>query len=530
MILGVNFIGHDPGFAIVDQGVIRDVVEMERVNGDRFGLKWPLSTYKVFKSKTIARNIKKYINATHGFWESYAKHIDKVAVPGLYTKKAIARKQQYRYISQLIKTVNIRFKSNIPSEFCNVGHHMSHAALACFTSPFQSSVVVSIDGQGNDGYFRIFLHEGNKLSKHANYPLCVGMAYESNTILINDIFGYLAAGKLMGLSSYGKRTDKYYKEAKKFIKTWSRKKARNWRNRFPGVKHDKTQNWMNSFQEAWSDVVIETIGKHVSRDDNLCLTGGCALNGITNYKIHSTMTKNLYIPPNPSDSGLSCGAALYCYYMEGKYPYTPVKHQSPFLGIPISDYDKLDDYTKRSDYVGKVSLSELSKSIRQKKIIGCMSGRSEIGPRALGNRSIVCDCSSADMRDIINSKVKFREWYRPFAPIVRKEDTLKYFEFDGESSYMSYVAPIREAFKSKIPAVCHVDGTGRLQTVTKDSNSFFYDLLTEYDKQFDTGVLLNTSFNIKGKAILSSLAVAFSVLDTTELDGVYIDGHFWRKS
>jgi carbamoyltransferase len=537
LILGLHLIGHDPGFTVIEHGKIIDILELERINGDRFGLKWPLSGGKVVNFK---KHIKTYIDKTSFFWENYSSKIQSVATPGLYRKK-VYDKIHHQYIEYLIKYLNSKFKTNISTDISETGHHMSHAALACFTSPFNYSIIASIDGQGNDGYFNIYEQKNNELKQIKKYQLMLGQAYQANAKIINDQFGHpqAAPGKLMGLSSYGVYKKEYYKKARKFIIKFStnkkfKKKFTNPRikikTKYNGVNDKNSQNWMNSFQSAWTDIILEILKKHVDPNTNLCLTGGCALNGITNYQIYNQITKNIYIPPNPGDCGAYCGAALYRFYVLEKNKYNPILFQTPFLGIPVTDQNELEKYNNRSDYKGKINIEELCTILRMKKIIGIIHGKSEIGPRALGNRSILCDCSSPEMRDIINNKVKFREWYRPFAPIVRKEDASKYFNFDGDSYYMSYVVPVREQFRDEIPAVCHIDGTARLQTVTKQSNSFLYCLLTKYAEKYKTGVLLNTSFNIKGQAILSSFKDAFFVLDNTELDGLYTNGHLWLKS
>ena len=166
----------------------------------------------------------------------------------------------------------------------------------------------------------------------------------------------------------------------------------------------------------------------------------------------------------------------------------------------------------------KVDMKTLIEDLKNGKIVGLIQGECEIGPRALGFRSILCDPSYPDMKDTLNAKVKFREWYRPFAPACRYEDAPKYFNsvnFENMEC-MSFVAEVKEEYKEQLQSITHVDNTARLQTVTKESNPFFYDLLTEWD-----GVLLNTSFNVQGKPILNTLKDAIDILNKTQLDYVY---------
>jgi len=201
LILGLHLIGHDPGFTVIEHGKIIDILELERINGDRFGLKWPLSGGKVVNFK---KHIKTYIDKTSFFWENYSSKIQSVATPGLYRKK-VYDKIHHQYIEYLIKYLNSKFKTNISTDISETGHHMSHAALACFTSPFNYSIIASIDGQGNDGYFNIYEQKNNELKQIKKYQLMLGQAYQANAKIINDQFGHpqAAPGKLMGLSSYG---------------------------------------------------------------------------------------------------------------------------------------------------------------------------------------------------------------------------------------------------------------------------------------------------------------------------------------
>jgi carbamoyltransferase len=163
------------------------------------------------------------------------------------------------------------------------------------------------------------------------------------------------------------------------------------------------------------------------------------------------------------------------------------------------------------------------------KIIGVVKNQSEHGPRALGNRSIICNPSIAEMKDILNDKVKHREWYRPFAPVVRQEDVSKYFEFEGESRWMSFCPKVRLEWRDKLAAITHVDNTARVQTVTREQNEFLYDLLTEFEKKTGVGVLLNTSFNVNGKPILSTYKDAFIIYNNTELDCLLLEDYYIRK-
>ena len=167
--------------------------------------------------------------------------------------------------------------------------------------------------------------------------------------------------------------------------------------------------------------------------------------------------------------------------------------------------------------------------IKEGKIGGIIKGYSEVGPRALGNRSIICDPSFPEMKDIINAKVKFREWFRPFAPVCREEDKDLYFDNAFDSEYMSYAPHVKVEYRKVFPSITHEDGTARLQTVTKEQNTLFYDILTELKERGNPAVIMNTSFNIKGKPILTSIEDSFYVLENTELDFIIVDNLIFFK-
>jgi carbamoyltransferase len=171
----------------------------------------------------------------------------------------------------------------------------------------------------------------------------------------------------------------------------------------------------------------------------------------------------------------------------------------------------------------------LAQDLLEGKIVGVARGKAEHGARALGNRSILCNPSIPDMKDTLNEKVKHREWYRPFAPVVRLEDVSKYFEWEGESRWMSFCPKVKEEWREKLAAITHIDGTARVQTVTREQNEWLYDLLTEFDRINGVGVLLNTSFNVDGKPILSSIKDAFKILESTQMDGLVIENYYFKK-
>lgn len=282
-------------------------------------------------------------------------------------------------------------------------------------------------------------------------------------------------------------------------------------------------------QKACEELVFEKINPFLEKykDLPIVLSGGGALNIILNTKIKKETGRSVFVGPDPSDCGLALGAMLS--YLRPDKPYS-----DPYTGMPILDINSLGYYMM--EYVGVNSdLSKytilpecrdkvpyIAKLISEGKILGIIRNNSERGPRALGNRSIICSASIPGIKDTLNFKVKFREWFRPFAPVVRLEDISKYFDWEGESRYMNFCIDVKEEYKEKLEAITHVDGTARVQTITRQQNWFLYDILTELDKLTGIGVTVNTSFNVNGKPLINTVKDAFYMLENTQLDGVII--------
>ncbi|MFH1759314.1 MAG: carbamoyltransferase C-terminal domain-containing protein [Patescibacteria group bacterium] len=289
-------------------------------------------------------------------------------------------------------------------------------------------------------------------------------------------------------------------------------------------------------QGEFERVVIETIKRYqqLTGLENLCMAGGGALNTVCNTKIlQETGIKKIHIFPTAGDPGQSIGNAFYGYYIYGD-------HQGNKFNIWKRDYRKntytSDDIQKALFSIQKVTNLVIPKStnfvfkkvdniikvtaklIAEGKIVGWFQGGSEIGPRALGHRSILCDPRPANMKDILNQKVKHRESFRPFAASVLRSKVKNFFDFDIDSPFMLLVVPVREDVRSKIPAVTHIDGTCRVQTVTKQDNDIYYDLINEFYRLTGIPLVLNTSFNLAGEPIVETPADAIKCFLSTQMD------------
>jgi carbamoyltransferase len=285
---------------------------------------------------------------------------------------------------------------------------------------------------------------------------------------------------------------------------------------------ENAYNFARTAQEAFEEVFFKYADEFIKKYNlPLVLTGGCALNIVLNTRVKERYGLDVFVAPNSTDCGLPVG--FLC------------KHFKPtniidvtYKGVGVLDKFSLMEYVN-TRHARTASMDVMLNDLMGGRILGVVQGNAEHGPRALGNRSIICSPIPHDMKDILNLKVKHREWYRPFAPVVRLEDINKYFEWDKESKWMSFCPKVKEEWKSKLGAITHIDGTARVQTVTKEQNEWLYNLLTKFEEKTGVGVLLNTSFNVDGKPILSTIKDAFKILEKTEMDCLIIENYYFKK-
>ena len=272
---------------------------------------------------------------------------------------------------------------------------------------------------------------------------------------------------------------------------------------------------------------------------NICLSGGVALNSVLNGKILSqTKFKNIFIQPSAGDSGTVIGAAKYAYHKTvkgGKREHIDHSYLGPEYTTGEIRKHLVENKIKFMEFKSKSELLKTAVGILKKKnVIALFQGRMEWGPRALGNRSILADSRHSDMRDVLNAKVKHREMFRPFAPVVCIDDAPDYFECDKPipepTDFMLMVYPIKKRQQKKIPSVTHVDGSGRLQTIRRKQNPFYFDLVKEFGKQSGVPILINTSFNIRGEPIVCNPNDAYSCMMGTGIDYLIMDRFLIKRS
>ena len=282
----------------------------------------------------------------------------------------------------------------------------------------------------------------------------------------------------------------------------------------------------SSVQAALEDALLYLV-QHLRercRSDNLCYAGGVALNSVANERIiRESGFKNVYIMPAAEDSGAAIGAAYHGLWQLTQHnSQCRILHDAPGRTYTLADVSAALDQTSNVNVVHSTNvISDAVELVCDGKIIGWFDGGSELGPRALGQRSILCDPRQPDAKDTLNRRVKMRESFRPFAPAVLLEEAPNWFEFDGatpESPFMLRVCQVKHEKKDRVPAVVHVDGTGRLQTLTRENNGRFYELVKKFHEETGVPILLNTSFNRMGQPIIETPADAIQCLVDTGLD------------
>lgn len=429
-------------------------------------------------------------------------------------------------------------------------HHLTHAANACFNSPYDEAACLIVDGMGEKSSIDYFTYKNGKIQ---SAPIKVKRSFKSlglfYTIICENLgFDPLKGEewKVMGLAPYGKLDQKVYDLLKSSlqVKNGNFEVPKNVNAimkqikdmaRAPGESYEQFKDFAYTGQQVFSEIFMDLIDAiyEYSPSKNLAIAGGCALNSsFMGTALDKSKFENIYVPSAPADNGNAIGAALLAYQQD--YPNWKPKTeiQLPYTGSAVKQksLDKLHQYShlKITD-CGDAVYQKTAEFLAQGKIIGWCQGRAEFGPRSLGNRSILANPAYPDMKDIINAKVKFREEFRPFAPSILHEYGEEYFESYQESPYMERTLVFKEAVRDKVPAVVHIDNTGRLQTVKKEWNEPYYNLIEAFRQQTGVPLVLNTSFNIMGKPIVHGVEDMLAVFLMSGIDVLVINNTIYEK-
>lgn len=471
-------------------------------------------------------------------------------------------------------------------------HHLSHAASAFYPSPYEKAAILTIDGVGEWATASICSGEGNKITilKELRFPHSLGLLYSAFTYFLGFKVNS-GEYKLMGLAPYGNpsspEVDKYVDTIKNELivikedgSIWLDQKyfdyatglkmvnEGEWERMF-GMKTRRPEDPLEShhcnlglaIQRVTEEVVVKMAkeAKRLTGADYLCLAGGVALNCVSNGKLQKAdVFKEVFIQPAAGDAGGALGAALTAYYIyfdqKRVINYTQDAMSGSYLGPTISDLDveltakKYKAVYKRFDNFEELT-TEVAQILADGNVVGWVQGRMEFGPRALGARSILGDPRNAEMQKKLNVKIKYRESFRPFAPSVLAEKVGEYFDYEGISPYMLLVHPVKESrrkplpkdfdgfdlrnklyyLRSDLPSITHIDFSARIQTVHKQTNPRYHQLISDFEKLTGYGVIVNTSFNVRGEPIVSTPNDAYRCFMRTEMDYLVVGNYLFDK-
>ena len=590
-ILGISAFYHDSAASLIKDGNIISAAQEERFTRIKHDSSYPYNAVKfvlnnskldisdvdhiVFYEKPFLkfeRLLETYVAFAPKGFKSFSK-----AMPIWLRDKLFQKKM----IMDCLKRHNSNFKNENKILFSE--HHLSHAASAFYPSPFDEAVILTADGVGEWATTTVAIGKNNNLEikKELHFPHSLGLLYSAFTYYT----GFKVNSgeyKLMGLAPYG--TPKYAEKIlenlidlkddgtfmldqkyfnyctgltmtnKKFDKLFGQKP------RIPD-KDQITQFHMDiaaSIQNV-TEIIMLKLTKSLKSEygiNNLCLAGGVALNCVANGKIlKEKIFDNIWVQPAAGDAGGSLGAALAYWHIDLNKERKDIKKdnmQGSYLGNKYSDKEikiELDKIgANYNEYDQQTIIDKTASSLSEGKAIGWFQGRMEFGPRALGNRSILGDPRSENMQKNLNLKVKYRESFRPFAPSVLRDEVNNWFEMNTDSPYMLMVSNIKKEKsidmseeqkklfgidllnikRSEIPAVTHVDYSARIQTVSKETNEIYFNLIKKFKEKTNCPVLVNTSFNIRGEPIVNTPLDAYKCFMGTELD-ILVLGNFYLE-
>ncbi|MBN2441936.1 MAG: carbamoyltransferase [Spirochaetales bacterium] len=588
-ILGISGLYHDSAAALITDGVIKAAAQEERFTRIKHDHMFPEKAIEyclkecdigkqdldavVFYDKPVrkfSRILKTYFSiAPHG-------------VRSAITALPVWLKQKL-WVPLIIEETLEKFGVDVPDDVYFLEHHQSHAASAFFPSPFDKAAILTVDGVGEWTTSAIGKGDGNKISiiEEMRFPHSLGLLYSAFTYFT----GFRVNSgeyKLMGLAPYGNpayvdrilthlldlKDDGSFRLNMKYFAYLGGLTMTNGKfaRLFDGLPRrpeapitQRELDLARSVQEVTEMIVLKMAAhaKEVTGEDYLCMAGGVALNCVANGKIHeSGLFKDIWIQPAAGDAGGAPGAALFVYYQlmenERKADNKNDSMSGSYLGPGFSD-DYIKSFIEKENYKAHLLshdewADKIAKLIDDGKVIGLFTGRMEFGPRALGGRSIIGDARSPEMQEIMNKKIKFRESFRPFAPSCLEEVCSDFFELDTPSPYMLLVAQVKKdrcidtdnndnstlrdrihKKRSDIPAITHVDYSARIQTVNGKYNPMFFDLIKAFKKQTGYGIVINTSFNIRGEPIVCTPEDAYRCFMRTRMDCLVLGSYVLFK-
>ncbi len=563
IILGISAFFHDSSACIIKDGKLIAAVEEERFTRKKHDSSFPINAIQYCLKEAGIKG--KDLDAV-AFYEKPLLKFERVLSQFLdsFPKGLLAfNKTIPSWINEKLRIRSIiKKKIKFYGDVFFIEHHLAHAASSYLLSPYKHAVLLTVDGVGEWASATAGYAKENTLvlEKQIKFPHSLGLLYSTIT-------GYLGMSvnnseyKTMGLAAYGNPT--YYDQLKKivdikedgsfaldmsyfvyqhkmkmpstkFIQEFGPEKRK---NEEMTQKHKDMAASVQKITEETLFKILHSLHKEY-KSDNLCMAGGVALNSLANGKIlKNTPFKSLFIQPAAGDGGTSVGAAAFTYFSILKKKREYVLNDA-YLG-PGYTNEEIEKFLKEKEitytpFKDKKDLTKkVAKLIYENQVIGWFQGRMEFGPRALGARSILSNPCNPKMQEILNVKVKHREKFRPFAPVVCLEDAQEYFECDKEiplaADYMLLVYPIKEKYRKLLPAITHIDGTGRLQTVRKGQNELYYQVIKEFGKLSNIPLLINTSFNIRGEPIVCTPEDAYRCMMGTGIDYLVLNNFLIKR-
>ena len=579
-VLGISAFYHDSAAAIIKDGKIIGAAQEERFTRKKHdacypknainyvlkeaGLKLSEVDHIVFYEKPFLkfeRLLETYVGFSPKGFRSFS-----MSMPLWLSEKLFQKKLLFEALKEQDNNFNDIKKINFSE------HHLSHAASAFFSSPYDEAIILTLDGVGEWATTTVSLGKNNKINilKEIHFPHSLGLLYSAFTYFL----GFKVNSgeyKVMGLAPYGEPSFKdiildnlidvkkdgsfrlnmnYFNYATGLTMTNNKfAKLFNMERREPENKLLQIHMDIAASIQAVTEEIVLKITRFLYNEykiENLCMAGGVALNCVANGKISKDgLFKNIWIQPASGDAGGALGAAQAFYYQELNNKREILKTDSmkgSYLGPQFTDDEVENELKNCGANYKKLNLDQIikdtAKALSEEKAVGWFQGRMEFGPRSLGNRSIIADPRSDNMQKNLNLKVKYRESFRPFAPAVLFEKVSEWFEINSESPYMLFVADVKKTKqiqmtneekkffgidklnikRSSIPSVTHIDYSARIQTVHKETNLMFYKLIEEFERITKYPVLVNTSFNVRGEPIVCTATDAFNCFMGTDLD------------
>ncbi len=589
-ILGISCYFHDAAAALLLDGNLIAAAEEERFTRKKHDYEFPQHAIDFcLREGGIQTGDLDYV----AFFEKPFVKFERLLLSSMQTfprSRRVFREAMITWLGDKLWIKNLiqRRLGMQPSKILFSEHHLSHAASAFFCSPFDEAAILTVDGVGEWTTASLGVGKGTeiKLLKEIRFPHSLGLLYSAFTAYLGFEVNE-GEYKVMGMAPFGtpRYKDKVYKlirvgtdgsfelDMDYFCFHYSPEKTFDGKfetlfgpprdpklhfftpaSGYPSYFGEKPGNYeeLGQLNQYYADVaasiqavteeVLLKMARHVYQEtglNKLCMAGGVALNSVANAKIlRQTPFEEIYIQPSAGDGGGALGAALYAYHMILGKPRKFIMEDASwgeehhageierFLKESNIRYQRLDDEDKLVERVVD--------SLQGGKVIGWLQGRFEWGPRALGNRSILADPRRPDMKDIVNTKIKFREPYRPFAPSVLVERSAEFFDLPEPARhyparFMLYVSDVKEDKRDVIPAVTHLDGTARLQTVSQTTAPRYHRLIQRFGEATGVPVLLNTSFNLKGEPIVNTPREAFRTFSISEMDLLVLDHYLIEK-